>query len=60
MPNIVHRIGIESTSPEGAYNALATREGLASWWTETVLGESRVGGAPRFAVRCGYPVREAG
>jgi hypothetical protein len=48
MPNIVHRIGIESSSPEGAYNALATTEGLASWWTETVLGESRVGGVLQF------------
>jgi uncharacterized protein YndB with AHSA1/START domain len=48
MPNIVHRIGIESSSPEEVYPSIATREGLATWWTETVLGESRVGGVLQF------------
>jgi uncharacterized protein YndB with AHSA1/START domain len=48
MPNIVHRIGIENTSPEEVYHAIATREGLAGWWTETVHGESRVDGVLQF------------
>lgn len=36
MPNIVHRIGMEHASPDEVYKAGATREGLASWWTEKV------------------------
>ena len=47
MPNIVHRIGIES-SPEPVYEALATKAGVASWWTETVTGESKVGANLQF------------
>ena len=34
MPDILHRIGIRSPSPDGAYRALTTPEGLSGWWTE--------------------------
>ena len=33
MADILHRVGIKSSSNE-VYKALATREGLASWWTQ--------------------------
>ena len=47
MADILHRVGIKS-SPDAVYKALATREGLAAWWTENTQGESKVGGALRF------------
>ncbi len=42
MPNIVHRIGVDKTTPEHAYQAVATRDGIAAWWTEQVHGDSKV------------------
>jgi uncharacterized protein YndB with AHSA1/START domain len=48
MPNIVHRIGMDKASPEELYKAVATRDGLASWWTEDINGESRVGRIVQF------------
>jgi len=47
MVDILHRVGIKS-SPEDTYKALATREGLAEWWTTNTQGESKVGGVLRF------------
>ena len=43
MPDIPHRIGIERTTPESVCQAVASREGIASWWTENVTGEATVG-----------------
>lgn len=48
MVDIVHRIGIKSASPEGAYRALTELDGLAAWWTEDTQGESGVGESIRF------------
>jgi uncharacterized protein YndB with AHSA1/START domain len=48
MVDILHRIGIESSSPAGTYAALATRDGLAGWWTSDTQGESKVGEKLRF------------
>lgn len=48
MVDILHRVGIKSSSPNDAYNALATRDGLAAWWTNDTQGESKVGGTIRF------------
>src|SRR4051812_21452624 len=57
MPDILHRVGIKSPSPDATYAALATRDGLASWWTadtdgggDVVGGEvgADVGGTIRF------------
>ena len=47
MVDILHRVGIKS-SPDALYKALATREGLASWWTNDTQGESNVGGVIQF------------
>jgi len=46
--DILHRIGIKA-APEKVYQALATREGLAGWWTRDTEGDgSRVGGTLKF------------
>jgi hypothetical protein len=47
MVDILHRVGIKS-SLEDTYKALATREGLAAWWTTSTQGESKVGGVLKF------------
>ena len=41
MADILHRVGIKSSSNE-VYKAVATRDGLASWWTNDTQGESNV------------------
>lgn len=33
MVDILHKVGIKSSSPTDVYKALATREGLSAWWT---------------------------
>jgi hypothetical protein len=47
MTDILHRVGIKA-SPDEVYKALATRTGLAAWWTNDTQGESKVGGALKF------------
>jgi uncharacterized protein YndB with AHSA1/START domain len=47
MVDILHRVGIKSSVDE-VYKALATREGLADWWTTNTQGESKVGGVLQF------------
>jgi uncharacterized protein YndB with AHSA1/START domain len=47
MLDILHRVGIVA-SPDAVYEALATREGLAGWWTNDTQGESKVGGVLQF------------
>ena len=49
---ILHRVGIKSSANE-VYKALATREGLAAWWTTNTQGESKVGGTLRFRFSAG-------
>ena len=48
MVDIIHRIGIHA-SPAKVYAALATVDGVASWWTRETTGESKAGGV--FTVR---------
>jgi uncharacterized protein YndB with AHSA1/START domain len=43
VADILHRVGI-AAPPGATYRALATRSGLASWWTDETQGESEVGG----------------
>lgn len=43
MFEILHRVGIKA-SPEKVYQALATPEGIAGWWTTQTAGDRRVGG----------------
>jgi uncharacterized protein YndB with AHSA1/START domain len=47
MVDILHRVGVES-SLDDVYAALATREGVSSWWTNDTQGESKVGGILTF------------
>jgi uncharacterized protein YndB with AHSA1/START domain len=48
MPDILHRVGIRSSSPNDAYTALTTREGLSAWWTNETAGESKIGEVVQF------------
>jgi uncharacterized protein YndB with AHSA1/START domain len=52
MVDILHRVGIR-TSQQRAYEALATRAGLAAWWTEDTRGDSTVGGVLQFRFPAG-------
>jgi uncharacterized protein YndB with AHSA1/START domain len=47
MYDILHRVGIKA-SPRSVYHALATVDGLATWWTTTTSGESKVGSTLEF------------
>lgn len=47
MTDILHRVGIKS-APSNVYKALATRDGLAGWWTTNTQGDCKVGGALAF------------
>ncbi|WOO41966.1 SRPBCC domain-containing protein [Rubellicoccus peritrichatus] len=38
MPNIVHRISTDAATPDEMFDAVSTREGFISWWTEQVNG----------------------
>ena len=48
MVDILHKVGIKSSSPEDVYRALTTLEGLSGWWTSDTHGESKVGGVLQF------------
>ena len=51
--DILHRVGIKS-SPDEAYKALTTRDGLAAWWTRNTQGEGgKVGGVVKFRFSSG-------
>ena len=52
MTDILHRVGIKSSQDE-VYKALATREGVAAWWTNNTQGESKVGGVLKFTFSAG-------
>ena len=47
MPDIRHRVGINAPISE-VYDAVATRDGLAKWWTRDVTGQSQPGGSLEF------------
>jgi uncharacterized protein YndB with AHSA1/START domain len=42
MPNIIHRIGAKAPI-EAVYQAVATPEGIAGWWSEQTAGGSQAG-----------------
>lgn len=52
MADILHRVGIRSSADE-VYQALATREGLAGWWTRDTRGDSSVGHVLQFRFGAG-------
>lgn len=47
MFDILHRVGIKAPLDE-VYRALATRDGLAGWWTTDTQGDSKAGGLLKF------------
>ena len=53
MPDILHKVGIESSPPDNVYKALTTVEGLSRWWTSATRGESKVGGTLQFRFGAG-------
>jgi uncharacterized protein YndB with AHSA1/START domain len=52
VADILHRVGIKSSLHE-TYRALATRDGLAGWWTTNTQGDSEVGGVLQFRFGAG-------
>jgi uncharacterized protein YndB with AHSA1/START domain len=53
MPDILHKVGIKSSSLNDVYNALTTVEGLSAWWTTNTHGEGKVGDVLRFRFGAG-------
>ena len=47
MADIRHRVGIIG-APAKVYQAVATKDGLAGWWTRDVRGDASVGGELLF------------
>ena len=48
MADILHRVGVRTSTPDKVYDALTTVEGLAGWWTEEAKGSGDVGGVLGF------------
>ena len=48
MPDILHSVGVASSSPDDVYAALSTIHGLSGWWTSDTSGDPAVGGVLRF------------
>jgi uncharacterized protein YndB with AHSA1/START domain len=53
MVDILHRIGIEGSTPEKVYDAITTLDGLSGWWTEKTTGAACLGGVIEFRFRAG-------
>jgi hypothetical protein len=53
MVDILHKVGIKSSSLDDAYKALTTLEGLSGWWTNDTQGEGDVGGVLLFRFGAG-------
>ena len=58
MVDILHKVGIKSSSLDDVYNALTTCEGLSAWWSDT-QGDNKVGGTLqfRFGPRGGFDMK---
>ncbi len=48
MPDILHKVGIKSSSPDDVYKALTAVAGLSGWWTSDTRGQSKVGDVLQF------------
>ena len=48
MAEILHKVGIKSSSLDKTYQAFTTLEGLSAWWTTNTTGETNVGGVIQF------------
>jgi uncharacterized protein YndB with AHSA1/START domain len=53
MVDILHRVGVKSSSLDDVYGALTTVEGLSAWWTDATRGDTEVGGVLQFRFRQG-------
>jgi hypothetical protein len=53
MVDILHKVGIKSSSVDDVYKALATIDGLSGWWTSITRGESEVGSVIQFRFGAG-------
>jgi hypothetical protein len=53
MVDILHKVGIKSSSLNDAYKALTALEGLSGWWTNDTRGDSKVGGVIQFRFGAG-------
>ncbi len=51
--DILHKVGIKSSSLDEVYKALTTLEGLSGWWTNTTQGQTQVGGVIQFRFGAG-------
>ena len=58
MPDILHRVGIKSTTAT-VYEALTTIEGLRGWWTDDTSGQTQTDGviAFRFGAAGGFDMK---
>ncbi len=48
MPDILHRVGAEGSSPAEAYAALTTIDGLSGWWARNTTGSPTQDGTIAF------------
>ena len=48
MLDILHRIGVQGSSPEAVYDALTTVDGLAGWWATDTSGDPGLDGVIAF------------
>ncbi|MEO8384623.1 MAG: SRPBCC domain-containing protein [Betaproteobacteria bacterium] len=46
--NILHKLGIKSSSQDNVYKALTTLEGLRGWWARDAQGSGKVGDVLHF------------
>jgi uncharacterized protein YndB with AHSA1/START domain len=53
MPDILHKVGIKSSSLDDVYGALTTIEGLSAWWTTNTQGDPKTGGVLQFRFGAG-------
>jgi len=54
MADILHRIGIKSSSIDAVYQSLTTLDGLAGWWTSNTQGAgNQVGDIIKFRFGAG-------
>ncbi|GLY37013.1 activator of HSP90 ATPase [Amycolatopsis sp. NBRC 101858] len=51
--DILHRIGIEKSSPEKVYEAITTLDGLSAWWARKTVGDPELGGVIAFRFTAG-------
>jgi uncharacterized protein YndB with AHSA1/START domain len=53
MVDILHRVGVEGSSPDDVYAALTTIDGLSRWWTRDTTGETGIGDVIAFRFSAG-------